>query len=69
LGAASPFAIAHPVQSNAVFLHMDEAAHSALQAKGWLAHRVLDGSVRFTTSWATTAEAVEELSADLAALG
>jgi threonine aldolase len=69
LAAASPFPIAHPVQSNAVFMHMDEAAHSALQAKGWLVHRVLDGSVRFTTAWATTAEAVEELSADLAALG
>jgi threonine aldolase len=68
LAAATPFRIAHPVQSNVVFMEMDDTALAALQAKGWLVYRFLDGSVRFTTCWATSEAAVEELSADLAAL-
>jgi threonine aldolase len=56
-----PFPLAHPVQANAVFVDMDEAALARLQAKGWFVYRFIDGSVRFMCSWATTAEAVEEL--------
>ncbi|HEX8569731.1 MAG TPA: low specificity L-threonine aldolase [Caulobacteraceae bacterium] len=57
----TPFRLAHPVQANAVFVHMDEPALQRLRAEGWFVYRFLDGSVRFMCSWATTAEAVEEI--------
>jgi threonine aldolase len=61
LAALMPFPLAHPVQANAVFVEMDEAALARLQAKGWSVYRFIDGSVRFMCSWATTLEAVEAL--------
>jgi threonine aldolase len=68
LAAASPFPLHHPVESNAVFLDMPGEALERLQAKGWLVYPFEDGSVRFTTCWCTTPEAVEDLVADLTAL-
>ena len=68
LAVATPFPLRHPAESNAVFMDIDDARLIALQAKGWLVYRFLDGSVRFTCSWATTAEAVETLAADLQSL-
>jgi threonine aldolase len=65
---ASPFALRHPVESNAVFLDIDADRLERLQAKGWLVYPFEDGSVRFTTCWATREAAVEELIADLSAL-
>lgn len=64
----SPFPLRHPVESNAVFLDIDGERLSRLQAKGWLVYPFEDGSVRFTTCWATAEAAVEELVADLSAL-
>jgi threonine aldolase len=61
LAATMPFPLAHPVEANAVFVTMDDAALARLQAKGWFVYRFTDGSVRFMCSWATTPEAVEEL--------
>lgn len=61
LAEAMPFPVRHPVEANAVFAEMDEAALSRLHAAGWFVHRFLDGSVRFMCSWATTPEAVDEL--------
>jgi threonine aldolase len=61
LAERMPFPLAHPVQANAVFVAMDEAALERLQAKGWFVYRFIDGSVRFMCSWATTLEAVEDL--------
>jgi threonine aldolase len=61
LAAKTPFPLAHPVEANAVFVEMDEAALGRLQGKGWFVYRFIDGSVRFMCSWATTLEAVEEL--------
>lgn len=63
------FPLAHPVEANAVFVRMNEPTLKRLHAKGWSVYRVMDGSVRFMCSWATTAESVDELSADLASLG
>ena len=40
---------------------MDEAALERLRGSGWFVYRVIDGSVRFMCSWATTAAAIEEL--------
>jgi threonine aldolase len=40
---------------------MDEARLEALRADGWFVYRFLDGTVRFMCSWATTAEAVDEI--------
>ena len=68
LAALTPFGIAHPVEANAVFVTMDEAAHARLTAAGWHVYRFIDGSVRFMCSWATTPEAVDELGAALKAV-
>jgi threonine aldolase len=68
LAAAMPFQIAHPVESNAVFVEMDEPTLQRLHASGWFVHRFIDGTVRFMCSWATTDEAVESISAALSGL-
>lgn len=65
----TPYALAHPVQANAVFVAMDEPALQRLREQGWFVYRFLDGSVRFMCSWATTAEAVDEIAEALAGLG
>lgn len=61
LAAACPFPLAHRVETNGVFVQMDEPALERLHAAGWFAYRFTDGAVRFMCSWATTAEAVDEL--------
>jgi threonine aldolase len=61
LARAMPFRLNHPVQSNGVFVEMDEPTRLRLEAAGWMSSRFLDGSVRFMCSWATTPEAVDEL--------
>jgi threonine aldolase len=61
LAAAMPFPVRHPVEANGVFVEMDEPTLARLHAAGWFAYRFLDGSVRFMCSWATTADAVDEL--------
>jgi threonine aldolase len=68
LAAASPFPVVHRVEANGVFLQMDEAAYARLRDAGWFVWRVFDGSVRFMCSWATTAEAVDELGEALKAI-
>ncbi len=65
LSELTPFPLAHPVQANAVFVKMDDAALERLRAKGWFVYRFADGAVRFMCSWATTLEAVEEMAAAL----
>ncbi len=68
LAALMPFDIVHPVEANAVFVAMDEAALTRLGEAGWSVNRVLDGSARFMCSWATTPEAIDELGAALKAV-
>jgi threonine aldolase len=68
LAHAMPFALNHPVESNGVFVDMDEPTRLRLDAAGWASSRFLDGSVRFMCSWATTPEAVDELAEALASL-
>jgi threonine aldolase len=65
LAGAMPFEITHPVQANAVFVAMDDAALTRLREAGWFAYRFIDGSVRFMCSWATMPAAVDELVAVL----
>ena len=60
-----PFTVRHPVEANAVFVEMDEDRLEALRRTGWFVYRFTDGTVRFMCSWATTAEAVEEIGAAL----
>ena len=62
-----PFRVAHPVQANAVFVDMDDAALERLRAQGWFVYRFTDGTARFMCSWATTPESVEEIGAALKA--
>jgi threonine aldolase len=61
LAERTPFPVNHPVEANGVFMAIDEAAHARLTSAGWQVYRVLDGSVRFMCSWATTPEAVDQL--------
>ena len=68
IATRSPFVLAHPVEANAVFVRMPETAHARLNALGWACYRFDDGSVRFVCSWATRAEAVDELLEAIAGL-
>ena len=61
LAALMPFKVRHAVEANAVFVEMDDAALERLRATGWFVYRFTDGTVRFMCSWATTAEAVEQI--------
>ncbi len=61
------FVLAHPVESNTVFVRMDDQAVEAIRAKGWAVYAFDDGSIRFVCSWATSETAVEELLSDLSA--
>lgn len=61
IATRTPFALAHPVEANAVFVRMPARAHQALNAAGWACYRFDDGSVRFVCSWATQEAAVDEL--------
>lgn len=69
LAGGLPFPLAYPVESNAVFVMMDDARETALAARGWRFHRFEDGSARFVCSWATNEEAVDALIADATAIG
>ena len=62
LASRVPFEIAHPVESNAVFLRMDTKTYRRLTDLGWVAHRYPDGSVRFMCSWATSNSNIDEIS-------
>ena len=59
------FVLAHPVETNAVFVRMSDEALAAIRAKGWAVYAFDDGSIRFVCSWATKPEAVDELLGDL----
>jgi threonine aldolase len=61
LAELMPFPIRHAVEANGVFVEMDDERLARLHASGWFAYRFLDGSVRFMCSWATTADAVDQL--------
>lgn len=63
----SGLSIAHPVQSNAVFAKLREAAVEKLRARGWQFSfgGVTPGDARFMCSWDTTPEDVAALVADL----
>ena len=61
IAARSPFALAHPVDANTVFVRMPAPAHRRLNDLGWACYRFDDGSVRFVCSWATTEAAVDEV--------
>ena len=69
LAARMPFPILHPVESNGVFVDMDEPTLERLRGRGWQAYRFTDGAVRFMCSWATTDEAVEALAEALKQVG
>jgi threonine aldolase len=68
LAGLTPFRVRHAVEASGVFVEMDEPTLARLHAAGWFAYRFLDGTVRFMCSWATTAEAVDELGACLQGL-
>lgn len=57
----TPYVLAHPVDANIVFVRMPADAHRRVNEAGWACYRFDDGSVRFVCSWASTAEAVDEL--------
>jgi threonine aldolase len=60
--------LVHPVEANAVFVQLPEAAITALRGRGWLFYTFIgSGHCRFMCSWATTGEDIAALRADLAA--
>ena len=61
IATRSAFTLAHPVEANAVFVRMPPPAHQRLNELGWACYRFDDGSVRFVCSWATGADAVDEM--------
>jgi threonine aldolase len=61
LAPLQPFEILHPVESNGVFVRMDEATQARIHAAGWELHPFADGSVRFMCTWETTDAQIEEL--------
>lgn len=65
----TPFVLAHPVESNAVFVRMPDEALRAVRDHGFAVYAFDDGSVRFVCSWATKPEAVDELIGVLSHLG
>ena len=69
LAAIMPFPILHPVESNGVFVAMDEPTLKRLNALDWFVYRFIDGSVRFMCSWATTEASVDELLGTLKEIG
>jgi threonine aldolase len=58
--------INHPVEVNAVFTEMPDAMHRKLEAAGWHYYKFLGGGARLMCSWATTADDVAALVADVA---
>lgn len=68
LAAACPFEVLHPVETNGVFVRMDEPTRRRLIDAGWAAHRCFDDSVRMMCSWATEPEAVEAIAAAMGTL-
>jgi threonine aldolase len=68
LAALMPFKLNHAVTTNGLFVEMDEPTRLRLHDAGWASSRFLDGSVRFMCSWATAAEAVDELGKALKAV-
>ncbi|WP_298161662.1 low specificity L-threonine aldolase [Brevundimonas sp.] len=68
IATRSPYALAHPVEANAVFVRMPAKAHAKLNALGWACYRFDDGSVRFVCSWATEEAAVDEVIEAIAGL-
>jgi threonine aldolase len=68
LADACPYPIVHPVEANGVFIEMDEPARLRLIEAGWFVFRFLDGTVRLMCSWATTPEAVDQISAAMRAI-
>jgi threonine aldolase len=61
--------IAHPVQTNAVFVRLPEAVITGMHQRGWKFYtHVSQDSARLMCSWDTTAEDVEAFAADLADL-
>ncbi|MNE14222.1 Low specificity L-threonine aldolase [compost metagenome] len=66
--ARTPFVLAHPVESNTVFVRMSDEAHEQLNAAGWACYQFDDGSVRFVCSWATDEASVDALIDAIASL-
>jgi threonine aldolase len=61
LAQAQPFALAHPVESNGVFVRMPAETLARVHAAGWEIHPMSDGSARFMCSWATTDAQIDEV--------
>jgi len=59
--------VLYPVEANAVFVELPEAAHARLATSGWRYYRFIGGGARFMCSWATTEAQIEALTEDVAA--
>jgi len=67
LSAIAGVTLVHPVEANAVFVQLPESAIAALRQRGWVFYTFIgSGHCRFMCSWATSADDIAALRADLA---
>ena len=60
---------AHPVQANAVFVHLNDNLAEGLRSRGWVFYNFIgNGVARFMCSWQTTSAEIDALLADLISL-
>ena len=58
--------LVHPVEANAVFVQLPARAIAALRDRGWVFYTFIgSGHCRFMCSWATSADDIAALRADL----
>ncbi|TLM67318.1 MAG: low specificity L-threonine aldolase [Deltaproteobacteria bacterium] len=61
--------LVHPVEANAVFIQLPEAAIAALRRRGWVFYTFIgSGHCRFMCSWATTEADITALAGDVRAV-
>jgi threonine aldolase len=59
----------YPVESNAVFVQLDDQLVRDLHARGWRFYKFVDPDIyRLMCSWSTTSEEIAELVGDFVAI-
>ena len=59
----------YPVESNAVFVHLDDQLVRGLDARGWRFYKFAEPDIyRLMCSWSTTDEEISMLVGDLVAI-
>jgi threonine aldolase len=67
IGSLPGVRIAHPVQTNSVFVHLPDQAAKGMHERGWkfYNHVGSEGEARLMCSWDTTPQDVDDFARDL----